>query len=527
MSEPHRLHPAAIFILGIRSAVRIGKGLVVPFAAWIASELSKLQSNSHWPWLLAAALALLGLAMLGGILEWHRCTYRVVDGELRVEHGVLVRKQRFIPAERIQSIDLEEDFLHRVFRVVKVRVLTAGGSDDKIALVAVSRVDAERLRASLWPGRTAPSLPAHEAGATAAQTAVSLPASDVLATYPVDTGNDGALWDSVQPGAAQPSATVPVCQVSMSQTICAGLTSGRVGMFFTALSGLYSVFHDAPPLRHVFTAVWSRVEQQVRVPVLVELAVALLIAAWLASTVQYTIRYANFRLFVDDEQLVTERGLISRRRISIPRERIQAIRIVEGLLRQPFGFVEVHAENAGFGERQVDAVVLHPFLRREDVPAFLAKVASEFSIEAPTLSRLPLRARRRYLIRTLVLPLLFVTASMAFVPHWGWLSLPVVPGAFWYGWRRWRYAGWGIEGDHLYLRTAGLARTFVITTRRRVQSCSIRQSWWQRRAALASFRFAVASGLAGAHFGVVDLELIHAIRVYEWLRPRSRQKPSA
>ena len=93
------------------------------------------------------ASAFIILSLIIGIISWLRYTYRVEDGELRIESGVFVRKKRYIPFERIQSLDFSEGILQRPFGLVKVRVETAGSSgsqDAEAVLTAITKAEAAR-----------------------------------------------------------------------------------------------------------------------------------------------------------------------------------------------------------------------------------------------------------------------------------------------------------------------------------------------------------------------------------------------
>ncbi|MEI2401171.1 PH domain-containing protein, partial [Paenibacillus phytohabitans] len=56
---------------------------------------------------------------------------------------------------------------------------------------------------------------------------------------------------------------------------------------------------------------------------------------------------ANFTVVKRDEELFITRGLIEKKQTTIPLTRIQAIRIGENLIRQPFGYATVYIESAG------------------------------------------------------------------------------------------------------------------------------------------------------------------------------------
>ncbi|MDX1586992.1 MAG: hypothetical protein R3222_09615, partial [Balneolaceae bacterium] len=46
-------------------------------------------------------LTVLLVLLVSGVLSWLRFTYSVVDGELRIEQGILVRKNIYLSKERI------------------------------------------------------------------------------------------------------------------------------------------------------------------------------------------------------------------------------------------------------------------------------------------------------------------------------------------------------------------------------------------------------------------------------------------
>jgi putative membrane protein len=209
--------------------------------------------------------------------------------------------------------------------------------------------------------------------------------------------------------------------------------------------------------------------------------------------------------------LYVRRGLLERREATIPLARIQAVRIVEGVLRQPFSLASVRVESAGYGEDAGVSTTLFPLLPREEVQKLLLDTAPEFAI-APVLEPLPARALRRYVFRTTA-PVLLLAAAFALVwalafgfAAW-WFSallLLVFPAAL-YGRLRYRDAGWAYEGDRLVVRSRRLARTTTIAPRRRLQSRGVIRSPFQRRARLATFRAQVASGGGGAELQVTDL----------------------
>src|SRR5690606_18797558 len=65
----------------------------------------------------------------------------------RIEQGVFLRKKRYIPFERIQSISISQGIVQRIFGLVKLNVETAGGGlgETEAELTAITREEAKRI----------------------------------------------------------------------------------------------------------------------------------------------------------------------------------------------------------------------------------------------------------------------------------------------------------------------------------------------------------------------------------------------
>jgi putative membrane protein len=249
------------------------------------------------------------------------------------------------------------------------------------------------------------------------------------------------------------------------------------------------------------------------------------VLAWLLAIAGTILAHAGFTLSRDGDFLYIKRGLLERREATIPLARIQAVRIVEGVLRQPFGLASLRVESAGYGEASGVSTTLFPLLPRKDAEQLLLDAAPEFAV-SPVLEPLPARALRRYVFRSTV-PVLAAAVALASPlafdsAAWGFFAaLLVIPAAL-HGWLRYRDAGWAFEGDRLVVRSRLLARTTAVAPRKRLQSREVIRSPFQRRARLATFRAQVASGGGGAEVRVTDLGSGDAEVLTDVLGPRTR-----
>lgn len=128
-------------------AVRIGAVLVAIAAFQFLQSIGSLEVGA----LLAVAVgALVILAVIGGIsyLQWQRLEFWFDDdGDLRVSSGLLERKERRLQLSRLQSVDVVQPLLARVFGMAVLKVEVAGGGDSRISLSYLTIDDAHALRA--------------------------------------------------------------------------------------------------------------------------------------------------------------------------------------------------------------------------------------------------------------------------------------------------------------------------------------------------------------------------------------------
>lgn len=492
MSEPQRLHPAAILIL----AIRVSRQLVLPlFAPVVFSVLSRGMDAISYGFLLlliGAVVLLVTLSAGWGFLYWQRYTFQVVDNELHLRQGIIFRKQRTIPRERIQAIDFVEGVMHRIFGLVAVRVQTAGGNEPGFSLLGISRTDADALRQEL-------SLrPSQVQGLTDSD-------AGLAATDETDPEADPAL-------AADVAGPAPIRSLSHSQLLVAAATSGGIGIALPIIASGMSLLNNAMPNTDLFelaTSYFGGVSWW-------SIALFVLLAAWVLSFVGTILAHAGFRITRSEDNLLIERGLIEKRRATVPLNRIQAIRVIDGVLRQPFGYAMVKVESAGYGEDAGESSVLFPMLPRSEVKAFLEEAVPEFAWDPPGFQQPPRRAIRRYITRvTLVGLLISAVVAAIFFPIGLW-ALAGVPLFSAFGYLCYRDAGWAISNGMLVLRYRTLARSTAIIPKRRIQSSDVQQNILQRRASLGNISTTVASGVSGATFSVIHLDKGVADQLYAW-----------
>ena len=101
------------------------------------------QQNAWWH------LVVVGVIALGGVVSWLVTRWRVEDGSLRVESGLLRRDSQRMPLARVQAVDIVRPGLARLLGLAEVRLRTAGETGDAGRLAYLRLAEAERVRAQL------------------------------------------------------------------------------------------------------------------------------------------------------------------------------------------------------------------------------------------------------------------------------------------------------------------------------------------------------------------------------------------
>ena len=137
-------------LVGLRTHPLTG---IVQGALWaVAASAGLISSVMSGEGLRGILLAIAGGLILGigfGLLSWYFTRY-VIDGtELRINSGILTKKSRRIPYERLQSVDIAEPLIARLLGLSELRIEMAGGRDSRTTLRFLKLDVARQLRTLL------------------------------------------------------------------------------------------------------------------------------------------------------------------------------------------------------------------------------------------------------------------------------------------------------------------------------------------------------------------------------------------
>jgi putative membrane protein len=277
----HRLHP-------LSPVIRVGRGV----GGLVIVVGGALATGGHSRGELLGRLPFLALVVVIGIVSWLVTRWRIEDGDLRIETGLVRRQSLRFPLTQIQAIDIVRPALARVLGLAELRLRMGGSEGGAGRLAYLTAGEAEALRLELLAlSRGAAQEPESDA--------VAVP-ERILTSVPVDRLVASILYSGIGVMAGVLLVALAITEVAAPAAAIAVLSSsGTVGI------GL-------------LTVLWRRLNGGYKLTVA-----------------------------VTEDGLRLWSGLVDTSAETIRTGRVQAVHMVEPLLWRPLGWVRLEVDVAG------------------------------------------------------------------------------------------------------------------------------------------------------------------------------------
>jgi putative membrane protein len=468
------------------------QGLVRALPGLFGLAVAGTSSGNGGRWVLGG----LALAILAGMARWFTTRYRITPEQVQLKSGLLRRRLRAVALDRVRTVDVTANAMHRLLGLSRVTVGTGRsdtGADAGLRLDGLDRGASAVLRDELLHRRGA----APAAGGAPATTA---PPEDEIARL-------RPAWIAYGPFTLSGLVTLGVIASFAANAISESNVDPR----------------SVGPLRDA----GNRVETlDPALAIAVSLAFALLAVA-VFSALGYVLAYWGFRLTRRPEgTLHVVRGLITTRAVTIEERRLRGVELSEPLLLRAARGARCAAIatglRAGRGRDRGGALLLPPAPRAEAGRVATAVLGTDEPLTCPLIGHGP-RARRRRYTRALTgaTPVAVAAVGGAAVlgwPAWTWLVavLPLAVAAALAADRA-RNLGHAVTGTALVARAGSLVRERSMLARDGIIGLNVSRSFFQRRAGLVTLTATTAAGEQA--YAVLDVTPAEALRVAEAAMP--------
>lgn len=375
-----RLHPLSPVLKSVRTLL-----LIVAAVSWRGVQ------NLGVPRYALVLLGLLALVLIYSAVAWRFSGYEVIGRELRIHEGVLFRRTRAVPLERLQAIEVVQPVLARLAGLaeLKLDVAGAGKAEAPLAFLPLAEADALRTRLLALASRT------------------SAPAAETAAA------------ETVRPEAERPDQP-DLYRVDNNDVMVSQFLTPPV--MFTPLAVLYIVGQLAFNSEFGVFAIASMVTA---------------VAGTIGAPVMRILNFWNFRIGrAADERLRIRHGLLETRSQVVAAQRVQSLTVTWPLLWRGKGWLRVTLAVAGQNsvgadgqQSRAETDRLLPVATVDTARALVPLALPGLDITALPLSPVPHRARWLAPLRRRVLAAGLTEHAFATVDGLLTRQLTVVPYA--------------------------------------------------------------------------------------------------
>ncbi|MGX5174175.1 PH domain-containing protein [Aliikangiella sp. IMCC44653] len=142
----HRLSPIAIVFFLVKSITQLIKD-AIPAMAPVIVVVFNTENK-----LLYSGLAITGLLLIivfNAITQYWFFRYAISEDSIQILEGIFNKKQRSVKFPKIQNINIIHPFYYKPFKLVILKLETAGSSGDEINLAGITLAKANQLKAQI------------------------------------------------------------------------------------------------------------------------------------------------------------------------------------------------------------------------------------------------------------------------------------------------------------------------------------------------------------------------------------------
>ncbi len=485
-SIPQRQSIKSIFIYVLKGI----KGIFFFILYMVYKSQSSESEYAIWFGLGTTLLLIIG-SFVSPVLQYLYLKFHIEGDELIIQRGFLNKERKAIPLERIQNINIDQNVVQRFLSIVALEVETAGSKAKELAIPGLERDVATALKNELNKRSRA------------------LKSDRAVDATTADSSLDPSLTDpDADPNAQLTEDTGRVIMnLGIADLFRVGITQNHLksgGAAVGLMIGFYYQFQDM--IQDIFGDLiegysWENTIASATMGIVVVSLIGFMIASVLVSLVIAINAYWGFKMVQKDDYLEVTMGLLNRKEIKIPLQKVQVLQFHSNPLRKLLGFKTAaiyQAQSDGNGKAGISIPACTPEHRRElhqilfDQP----ETAPETKYDAHPWSYARLRL---YMVGIIAVPaaLFFVYMEL----YWPLLLIVLVWAlnvffAYQYGKNSWI----GRDADFISFKKGWLFPTEIITPVFKTQAVERWRSIFLKRRKENHIKIHTAAGSRGLRY---------------------------
>ncbi len=445
--DPQRQSAFGIFMLAGKAFREMWALLLVA-----AGPLSK-KNSPFWLW--AVVIGAFALIIFGrAFLEYFFFHFHVSEKQLIIKKGIFSKKTLVIPFERIQTVQLHQNLLHKIINHCKVAIDSAGSEETEVAIRSLSYNKAISLKELL--------------------------SQEVASTVRQEATEEKTI------------------RLSSKDLFKMAVSANHLETFGLLFAFVIARFEDVKNLLGINALDWVESQgkqvafttQMIGIMIFFVLAFSILI-----SVLRIILKYSDLTIQLGDKGFQLKHGMLSMQQQFIGSKKIQFIQWNANWIRRKIGMYMFHVKTAGETDLKKKQRIHVPVTRQEH----LQKLADYYQTELPSVATEPGTIQPQYFYRQILLiglPVTLIAAGLIWI-WWSWNALWVLiwltyfiinTKVFQNNFRLW------VNENAIEISKGVWGRQRLVVNWHNLQLVTVQQSIYQRKKGLASLSLQTASG---------------------------------
>lgn len=387
MFSPQKLHPIS-YISGLIEAFKQNIIVIIVFLVFNFKDFDFTNIREY---IVPAVLFIFFLiSFIGQILKVNQTRYWIENNHFILTTGIFNKERKELDISRIQSVDTSQSMINQIVGGVQLQIKTPS---DGIELSTISKSQSIELEHTIKNIQT-----------QLDNSQIEIESNDFHNTKENNELHKKESFNEVPKKRR-------VFKLSIRDLILMSLTSGAIGIAIATISPIIGSVSNIIPWKSI-TEEMTHLANAIVLIVSIIIGV-ILVASYIIGAIINFIKYFGYTLTQENHQLKIQYGLFTKKNVTVPTERIQAVVEHQSYIRKLFGFTAIHLLiTSDFEEKMEDDstvggnIMIIPFIKRKEAYRIIKALIPEMEFK-PAHIGMPWRGfHRHFLIPSLVLILI-------------------------------------------------------------------------------------------------------------------------
>lgn len=384
------------------------------------------------------------------VLAWKNRIFYMNDNELIFKRGVLLKKLTNIGKEKITTIDIEETFMQRLFKLSLVKINTETISSNSEIRLTMNREAAKNFRYLLIGNIN-------------------------------EEKNDDRFY-----------------KITRKELLLYALSKGNIVFIFGTIFSIVIFLKEFISIDLLVNKIPSKW-------ILLVVTVALIVIKMLSVIIVYY-KYYGFSLEYKDEAFIISYGYITKKKYSINKKNISGVKLKQNLFQKLLSRATISISAIGYGNEEAEEAILFPFIENKYIDEIIIEILSKFNYCGPIKVPHP-KARLSYFYKPItciiVLGILMGLVNLKLIILAIILTLVMI-----YRCKvKFDNSCFGYDDKLVYIKTGGLSSRVSLIDINYIDSIKFSETYFQRRHNIGTMRIRYKA------VSLFDLRGIKGIRV--------------